>query len=186
MYVILVDENKTSQEKLQAQQIRSAVLSVAPDIRCEIVSASEGGDAAIVKPAPLLRVQCFGEFEVFSREQPLYFKRARSKELMAILVCNRGSMLSMGRLMSILWEDGNDTDSDRSYLRSLISDLKRTLTDAGAGDVIIKRYNSIGIDASRINCDYYDFLEGKVDAVERYNGQFMTQYPWAEYELSRI
>lgn len=186
MYVILVKEDTTSQETVQAEQLRSAILGVNPDIRCEIATSPDDLGEALPQRNSDLRVQCFGEFEVFSQERPLYFKRARSKELMAILVCNRGSMLSMGRIMSILWEDGNDTDSDRSYLRSLISDLKKTLTAAGAGDVIIKKYNSIGIDTRRIRCDYYDFLEGKIEAVEQYNGQFMTQYPWAEYELSRI
>ncbi len=188
MYVLIVNDQKSSPEdQIVAKELMTAVKSCKPNIRCEIVSdPGDFGDISAARSKRNIRVQCFGDFEVFSPEGPLDFKRARTKELFAILVCHRGSMLSMGTLMSILWEDGEDTDSDRSYLRNMISDLKKTLSSVGAEDVVIKKYNSIGIDTASIDCDYYDFLEGKWEAVERYDGQFMNQYPWAEYELSRI
>ena len=186
MYVLIVnDHSDPAVDAREAESLLSAITELRPDIRCEIVS--DPCESQTVRPRKHdIRVQCFGEFEVFSPQGPLDFKRARTKELFAILVCHRGSMLSMGTIMSILWEDGEDTDSDRSYLRNMISDLKRTLSAVGAEDVVIKKYNSIGIAVDRIDCDYYDFLEGKWEAVERYDGQFMKQYPWAEYELSRI
>ena len=188
MYVLIVNEDTTSEnENVIAERIREAVKAAAPDVRCEIVDKGDDAPSSDgTSESRTIRVQCFGEFEVFGRGRPLEFKRARTKELFAVLICHRGSMLSMGTIMSILWEDGEDSDSDRSYLRTMISDLKRTLTDIGAEDVIIKKYNSIGVDTTKVDCDYYDFLEGKWEAVQQYNGQFMRQYPWAEYELSRI
>ncbi len=187
MYVLIVNDRSNSTEDERAcGELLSAIRELRPDIRCEVVSDTGDIHDVGTKARKSIRVQCFGEFEVFSADGPLDFKRARTKELMAILVCHRGSMLSMGTLMSILWEDGEDTDSDRSYLRNMISDLKRTLAAVGAEDIVIKKYNSIGIATDRIDCDYYDFLEGKWEAVEQYDGQFMKQYPWAEYELSRI
>ncbi len=178
---IIRDDTTSSEEKILAERIIEAIQGVSPKIDCEVIT-----DAGQSEDGHNIRVQCFGEFEVFGNGKPLVFKRVRTKELLAVLVCHRGSMLSMGTLMSILWEDGEDTDSDRSYLRTMISDLKKTLADAGAGDIIIKKYNSIGIDPSLIDCDYYDFLEGKWEAVQHYNGQFMKQYTWAEYELAQI
>ena len=190
MYILIVNEDTTSEnENVIAERIREAVHKAAPDIQCRIISDKEvpGTSVELAEPSEhTIRVQCFGEFEVFGRERPLEFKRAKTKELFAVLVCHRGSMLSMGTIMSILWEDGEDSDSDRSYLRTMISDLKKTLSGIGAEDVVIKKYNSIGIDTTKIDCDYYDFLDGKWEAVQQYNGQFMRQYPWAEYELSRI
>ena len=64
--------------------------------------------------------------------------------------------------------------------------LKKDLEAVGAGDVLVKNWNLWGVDASKVQCDYYDFLEGKPEAVEKYNGQFMRQYAWSEYELSQI
>ena len=184
MFVLIVnDDAETKEDENRASRIREAIKNIEPDIRCDIVSEPPEPPKTKKKK---IRVQCFGEFEAFGNNGPLKFKRARTKELFAILVCHRGSMLSMGTLMSILWEDGEDTDSDRSYLRSMISDLKKTLLNEELPELVIKKYNSIGIDTSYIDCDYYDFLEGKWEAVEQYNGQFMRQYPWAEYEISRI
>lgn len=192
MYIVIVNEDTTSEhENVIAEKIREAVLKTAPDICCKIIDADDEeakklGRPEEVKPGDKIKVKCFGEFEVFGNGRPLEFKRARTKELFAVLVCHRGSMLTMGKLMSVLWEDGEDTDSDRSYLRTMISDLKKTLSAIGAEDTIIKKYNSIGVDMTKVECDYYDFLDGKWEAVQQYNGQFMVQYPWAEYELSRI
>ncbi|MBR1628431.1 MAG: hypothetical protein IJ679_04075, partial [Lachnospiraceae bacterium] len=112
------------------------------------------------------------------------FKRSRTKELFAILICHRGAALSMGRLMSILWEDGEDTDSDRSYLRTLIGDLRQTFSAAGVPEVIIKGYNTLAVDPEKVDCDYYNFLMGRRRAVLSYEGEFMNQYSWAEYEFS--
>ncbi|MGN1051824.1 MAG: response regulator, partial [Candidatus Scatosoma sp.] len=74
-----------------------------------------------------IRFQCFGAFEVFYCDKPLVFKRAKAKELLAYLVDRMGAAVTMGELMSVLWEDGRDTLSRRSNLRNLISDVKRTL-----------------------------------------------------------
>ena len=152
------------------EDIRNAVLHLRKDV--------------VIEDRPILQIRCFGDFEVFAGGIPLKFRRSRTKELLAILVCHRGSALSMGKLMSILWEEGEDSKSDRSYLRTLIHDLKTTLADIGAEDVVIKGYNNLAIDMNKVECDYFDFLKGKRKAVSSYQGEFMSQYSWAEYEFS--
>ena len=42
-----------------------------------------------------LRVQCFGNFEVFYQGRPLEFSRSKSKELFAYLVFRRGAACSI-------------------------------------------------------------------------------------------
>lgn len=138
----------------------------------------------IIRQRPVIFVRCFGDFEVFAGGIPLKFKRSRTKELFAILICHRGAALSMGKLMSVLWEDGEDTKSDRSYLRTLIGDLRQTFAIAGEPEAIIKGYNTLAVDPQKVECDYYDFLKGKRQAVLSYQGQFMNQYSWAEYEFA--
>ena len=49
-----------------------------------------------------LRVQCFGNFEVFYEGKPLEFARAKSKELFAYLVFRRGSACSIRDCAAIL------------------------------------------------------------------------------------
>ena len=45
-------------------------------------------------PEKQLTVRCFGSFEVFYKGKPLVFQRQRSKELLAYLICLRGSSAS--------------------------------------------------------------------------------------------
>lgn len=53
-----------------------------------------------------LRVQAFGNFEVFYKGQPVHFSRSRTKELFAYLIDRRGAGSTMGELISILWRGG--------------------------------------------------------------------------------
>jgi hypothetical protein len=38
----------------------------------------------------------------------------------------------------------------------------------------------IGLDLTRVDCDYYRFLQGDPVAVHQFNGKYMTQYDFAE------
>lgn len=132
-----------------------------------------------------IRFQCFGTFEVFYRDKALVFRRAKAKELLAYLVDRMGASVTMGELMSVLWEDGEDTVSRRSNLRNLISDVKQTLAETGS-DVIVKGRNAIALDVGAVDCDFYDFLRHIPYAVNSYRGEYMTQYSWAEITTASL
>lgn len=134
----------------------------------------------------VLRFQCFGNFEVFSHGQPLHFQRVKTKELLAYLVDRMGANVTMGELMTVLWEDGPDTLSRQSNLRNLISDLRTTLARVGAEHVIRKERNVIALDCDAVDCDYYDFLHHIPYAVNCYQGEYMAQYSWAEISSASL
>jgi hypothetical protein len=39
----------------------------------------------------------------------------------------------------------------------------------------------LGISVSELECDYYDYLNGKEDLAQLYNGEYMAQYSFAEF-----
>ncbi|MBO6207152.1 MAG: response regulator [Lachnospiraceae bacterium] len=129
-----------------------------------------------------LRVICFGKFEVFIGDKPLAFHRGRSKELLAYLIDRKGAVCNMAELLGILFEDDN-SNSRKSWLRTLVQDLKHTLEEAGVGDVLIKGWNSLSVNCEKIDCDYYKLLEGNPLALNDYSGEYMSQYSWAEMSL---
>ena len=96
------------------------------------------------------------------------------------------SVNTMGELSAVLWEEGPDTLSRQSNLRNLISDLRKTLCDVGAEGILLKTRNAIAIDADAVDCDYYDFLRHIPYAVNRYQGEYMSQYSWAELTAASI
>ena len=124
--------------------------------------------------------QTFGNFELFVDGQPVAFKYSRTKEIVAVLVNNRGAQTTNGELIGCLWEDDGDPDRKASYLRNLRQDLQNTLNRLGVADIIVKQRGSLGIAAERIECDLYDWLEKRDESRYRYMGDYMNQYSWAE------
>lgn len=134
-----------------------------------------------VKSKNRIRIQCFGDFEIFVDEKPLVFKRAKAKEIVAYLVDRNGSSVTMGELMAILWDSGEDSISRKSHLRNLVSEVKRAFGAVGIHDIIIKGRNSISLNKNIVDCDYYDYINGVPYAINKYRGEYMLQYSWAEY-----
>jgi two-component system, LytTR family, response regulator len=128
-----------------------------------------------------IRVQCFGNFEVYRNGTPLNFPRTRDKEVLAYLVLKRGGSCTLQELAAVLYEDEPYTLRQRDRTRQLVSTMAQTLREAGAADVLVKRRNSIAVDPEAIDCDYYRFLDMDVRAINAYTGEFMSQYEWAVF-----
>ena len=65
-------------------------------------------------------------------------------------------------------------------------DLEKALGEAGAGDVLIKEWGKLGVDRSRVFCDYYEYLTGNPSTVNSYKGMYMSQYDWAKNTLKKL
>ena len=133
-----------------------------------------------------IRLRCFGNFEVFAENEPIHFKRSKTKELLAYLTDRQGAWCTMGELLGVLWEDKPDSISLKSNLRSLIHDLRTTMAEAGAEYIILKTRNEIALCTDKVECDYYDFLCCEPGAVNRYMGEYMMQYSWAEMTTAML
>lgn len=130
-----------------------------------------------------LKVQTFGNFEVYVDGKPLAFKYRRTKELFAYLVDRVGAMCTVGEIIGILFEnDGGRED----YFQKLRRDLLSTLEEAGCSDAIVHKRGMLGIVISEIQCDYYDCLSKKKDFSSCYFGEYMSQYSFAEYTNAQL
>ena len=133
-------------------------------------------------PDALLRIRCFGNFEVFSVDgEPIKFSRTKAKELFAYLVYRRGSSCSTRELAAVLFEDREYSSNQMLYLQKIISSMMQTLREHTAANVIHKTYNAIALNDEVVDCDYYRFLKMDVPSINTYTGEFMTQYSWAEF-----
>ena len=135
-----------------------------------------------LQPDALLRIRCFGNFEVFSAcGEPVKFNRTKAKELFAYLVYRRGSSCSTRELAAVLFEDNEYSTKQMLYLQKIISSMMQTLRQHNAADIIHKTYNAISLNDESVDCDYYRFLKMDVPSINTYTGEFMTQYSWAEF-----
>ena len=126
---------------------------------------------------PRLVVQTFGNFEAFCNGRPLHWERDKAKELLAYLVDRRGAAVSSAEIALMLFGD----DAKVRNVQTIISSLRKTLNSVGAGDVLVKGRNRTAIDVSKIQCDMYDFLDGDPHAERTYQGEYMSNYGWAEF-----
>ena len=125
----------------------------------------------------LLRVNCFGNFEVYVKEEKLVFKRLKTKELFAFLIDRKGAGMTAKQICAVLFPDDTDDTKNSAYLRQLFMDLKNTLKSVGAESVLCHETPCYRVDTGLIKCDYISYLEtGKPE----FHGEYMTQYSWAE------
>ncbi len=130
--------------------------------------------------------QTFGNFELFVDGLPVEFKYTRTKEIVALLINNKGAQTTNGEIIASLWEDDGDPEKKQSYLNNLRQDLQNTFTKLKLDGIILKQRGSMAIAKDRIECDLYDWLENKAESKYRYNGDYMNQYSWSEYYLAEL
>ena len=125
----------------------------------------------------LLTVKCFGDFEVYAKNEKVVFKRLKSKELFAFLIDRKGAGMTAKQICAVLFPDDTDDAKNSAYLRQLVMDLKNTLKSVGAENVLCHETPCYRVDTSLLKCDYISYLEtGKPE----FHGEYMSQYSWAE------
>ena len=125
----------------------------------------------------VLVVNCFGNFEVYAKDEKLMFKRLKTKELFAFLVDRKGAGMTAKQICAVLFPDDMDDNKNAAYLRQLVMDLKNTLKAVGAENVLRHETPCYRVDTSLIQCDYLSYLE---TGNPEFYGEYMMQYSWAE------
>jgi two-component SAPR family response regulator len=133
-----------------------------------------------------VRVQTFGNFEIFVDEHPVLFTRSKTKELLAYLISRKGALCSNNEIVAAIWEDKNDSPSLQSHFRHLVADLIKTLKSLNAEDIIIRKWKNLAVVPEKLSCDFYELLNGNTKAANSYAGEFMAQYSWAEIEAAYL
>ena len=133
-----------------------------------------------------LKVQCFGNFEVFWQGKPLLFNRKKTRELFAYLIDRKGALCSSEEIATAVWEDDGDLVNTKTQIRVLISDLRKTLANIGQDDVVIRQRGQVAINTDKLDCDYYHMLKGDMNALNTFKGEYMSQYSWAEITAGQL
>ena len=123
-----------------------------------------------------LRILTFGNFEVLCNGAPLKFKYQKTKEMLAYLVDRKGAMCSTEEIIAILFDD----DDHKAYYQRIRADLLTTFAGINCDKCIMHQKGRLGLAVQEIDCDYYDYLNGKISLTKLYHGEYMAQYSFAE------
>lgn len=136
-----------------------------------------------------ITVKTFGEFDILVDGKLVTFTRQRAKELLAYLVDRQGSSITRANAFAVLWETGVYDRKMQKQLDVIIRSLRDTLREYGIEEIFEVSGGALRICPEYLDCDLYRFLDGDIDAVNSYRGEYMSAYSWAsltEAYMSRI
>jgi len=123
-----------------------------------------------------VKVQCFGEFQIYSNHKPVAFRSKKAKELAAILVHNNGMVVSPEEAFNLMWPGKEYDNYTGSAYRKVLAKLNTNLEKHGCEEILVRMPKGCRINKDIIECDYYDYLDGK--SVD-YSQGYLNEYEWA-------
>ncbi len=136
----------------------------------------------IPKKNAKLRIQCFGNFDVFTPDgEHVRFERSKAKEVFAYLVHRHGSSCTLREIFAVIFEDEPYEKKLQNLLQTYIYAMIKSLKGIGAEDVIVRSYNALAVNPDLLDCDFYRFKELDAGAVNAYECEYMNQYSWADF-----
>lgn len=133
-----------------------------------------------------VEAKCFGNFELLYNDKPIHFARKKSKEMLAYLIDRQGIIVSTDEIRCALWEEADDSEEKRGYIRILANDIRKSFDAIEIDNILINDMSGYFLDKSKIHCDYWDYLSGDKDAERLFRNEYMSQYSWAELTLGRL
>ena len=119
-----------------------------------------------------VELRCFGNFDVLCDGKPVAFKYKKTREMLAYLTDRNGAEATSREIMAAIFEE-NKT----SYFSNIRLDLLDTFAALGVPEIISVAYGRMRIVREQVDCDYFDYLDGKNRA---FRGEYMSQYSFAE------
>ena len=143
--------------------------------------------ADVMERAKLLRrrqskrffFRTFGSFDMLVDGEPVRFRSAKAKELMALCLYRQGCPVSIHEIVECLWGE-EAARADSTGYRRTIKELTDTLRDCAAEELILRARGSLQLRLELVDSDYQRVLEGDEDAICHFQGDFLRQYSWAE------
>jgi len=96
------------------------------------------------------------------------------------LIDRRGTTVTTAEACAILWEDKEYNFSLQRQFQTVVSELIKSLKVYKAEQLISRRRNCLSVDVSYLDCDYYKLINGDPAVAGQYNGEYMSNYSWAE------
>lgn len=133
-----------------------------------------------------IQIQTFGKFEVFVDGIPISINGAKPRELLALLVDKQGGELDAKEAFSKMWENKEYNNKNANVYRQTLSRLQNNLKELGLEELILTLPHGRAINTELFDCDLYDLLEQRTEAIEQFNGEYLTEYSWGEATLGRL
>lgn len=127
-----------------------------------------------------VRIRTFGRFDLFIDEKVVHLSNLKAKELLALCVDHRGGIVTMEEAIDKLWEERVYDSRVKNLYRKAVMYLKQIFRQYGVEGVFITNRGSCNISREKVDCDYFELLDGKESNGEERIGYYLSEYSWAE------
>ncbi len=141
-----------------------------------------------------MTVKCFGQFGVWAGQNPVAFRTAKAKELLAFIIHCNGESISRNVIIDSLWPE-HDGDKALVYFNSTLYNVKKALVSGGITLPMAYKRGHYTVNLQGVNCDWVTFsattcpvrgmtdadAEGMEQVTALYAGDYLEgcDYPWS-------
>lgn len=137
-------------------------------------------------PRKAVYIQTIPSFDVYVDGALFPITSPKPKELLALLVDRAGGTVSSGFAIAMLWEDKPDDEKTKALYRMTLKRLREILAAGGIDFILSAEGTAKHVRPDTFTCDYMQFLHGDRETVAKYNGEYMSEYSWAEETNARL
>lgn len=178
--MVLVFVTAYSEFYLDALKLKADFYLLKPYNFEDVADVLERAQLLVRRQKKRIKIRTFGRFDVFVDEVLITFPNPKAKELLAICVDNQGGNVPMEMAIDRLWEERIYDSAVKQRYRTTVMNLNQTLMKFNAGELLVRNRGACSIKKELADCDYFDFTEGKKEAIQSFQGEYMYQYSWAE------
>ena len=154
--------------------------------RGDIEDAAERARLLSRRQKRVVSVRMFGRFDVFVDGRLLYFRNAKSKELLALCMDRRGGSVSMEEAVDKLWPERLYDEKVKRLYRKAVMNLQGALREKGVTELFQTERGSCHISSGEVECDYYAYLVEPEKNGKMFQGEYLFDYSWGEETLANL
>lgn len=145
----------------------------------EIKEALETAALMHARPQKRVEIQTIPHFVVRVDGKRLALG-GKKQELLALLVDKGEAGLTTGEAIACLWQDRNADEKTQTLYRVTFHQLMDELKKKGIADMIGADERSKYIVRDLVDCDLYRIMDGDLEGLKSYGGDYLREYSWAE------
>ncbi len=137
-------------------------------------------------PQKRVKIQTIPSFVLYVDGEPVRFERSKPEELLALLVEKADAGLTPGEAIACLWPDRESSKNSMTLLRVTFHRLMSQLKSSGIDYIVGSENRKHFIRKEQVDCDVYHILEGDVNALIPYDGEYLREYSWSESRNAQL
>lgn len=130
-------------------------------------------------------IETFGRFVVKKNNIPITLT-GKAKEILAFVVTKQGREVSNEEIYSTIWENRPYSNEKMTVYYNALRRLKSALCAADLQDLLISTVRGQMVNTNLFDCDYYKWKEEGHESKTAFEGEFLSEYSWAEVILSEL